>query len=61
MQFLAYTDLALRTCQGMKSNLVLFLTWNYNYNDNKNFRLITKKQGEDFFAYIKNMIIEILF
>lgn len=55
MQFLAYTDLALRTCQGMKSNLVMFLTWNYNYNDNKNFRLITKKQGEDFFLYVKNM------
>lgn len=54
MRFLAYTDLALRTCQGIKSNLVALLTWNYNYNGNKNFRMITKKQGEEFFTYIKN-------
>ena len=55
MAFIAYSNLAFKTCQNMKSNLVIFLTWNYNYNDNRNFRLITKKQGEEFFLYIKNM------
>ena len=55
MAFIAYSNLAFKTCQNMKSNLVIFLTWNYNYNENKNFRLITKKQGEEFFLYVKNM------
>ena len=55
MDFISYTELAFRTCQNMKSNLILFLTWNYNYNDNKNFRQIDKKQGEQFFTYIKNL------
>ena len=53
MNFIAYSDMALRTCQGIKSNLTIFFKWNRDFNENKNFRLITVKQAEQYFTYIK--------
>lgn len=53
MNFIAYSDMALRTCQNIKANLILFFKWNRDFNDDKNFRNINVKQGESFFLYIK--------
>lgn len=55
MEYIAYSSMAKRTCQSMKTNLILFFKWNLTYNDNITFRMVTKKQGEDFFLFLKTM------
>lgn len=53
MNFLAYTDLTLKTCSNIRYNLILFLTWNRDYNSSKNFRQITMTQARNFFLFVK--------
>ena len=53
MNFLAYTDLTLKTCSNIRYNLILFFTWNRECNGNKNFRQINMTQARHFFLYIK--------
>ena len=55
MTFISYTNMAKKTCQNIKNNLILFFKWNRDWNNNLNFRFITKEQGEQFFVYIKNL------
>ena len=55
MTFISYSNMAKKTCQNMKNNLILFFKWNRDWNNNLNFRFITKEQGEQFFIYIKNL------
>ena len=53
MNFLAYTDLTLKTCSNIRYNLILFFTWNRECNDNKNFRQVTMTQARNFFLFVK--------
>lgn len=55
MEYLAYSPMAKRTCQNIKANLILFFKWNMMYNNNLTFRGITKKHGETFFLFLKEM------
>lgn len=54
MQFLAYTDLTLKTCSNIKYNIILFFTWNKDYNGCKNFKQITMSQAREFFLWVKD-------
>ena len=54
MNFLAYGDMTLRTCQNMKTNLTLFFTWNRDYNNNLHFRKFNMAQAERFFIYLRD-------
>ena len=53
MNFLAYTDLTLKTCSNIRYNLILFFTWNRECNGNKNFRQVTMTQARNFFLFVK--------
>lgn len=53
MEYLAYSPMARRTCQNIKTNLILFFKWNMTYNNNASFKTITKKQGDSFFLFLK--------
>ena len=55
MTYLAYSDMAKKTCQNIKLNLTLFFEWNMIYNNNITFRMVTKTQGESFFLFVKEM------
>lgn len=54
MQFLAYTDLTLKTCTNIKYNITLFFTWNRDHNKCKNFKQITMSQAREFFLWVKD-------
>ena len=53
MNFLAYTDLTLKTCSNIRYNLILFFTWNREFNGCKNFRQVTMTQARNFFLFVK--------
>ena len=53
MNFLAFTELTLKTCSNIRYNLILFFTWNRDCNNNKNFRQITMTQARSFFLFVK--------
>lgn len=55
MEYLAYSDMAKKTCHNIKLNLIIFFQWNSVYNNNSTFRTITKAEGDNFFKYIKEM------
>lgn len=54
MQFLAYTDLTLKTCTNIKYHVIMFFTWNRDHNNNKNFRQISMTQARNFFLWVKD-------
>ena len=53
MKFLAYTSLSLKTASNVKTTLKMFMAWNKEYNNDIYFKLITKKQAEKFFEWVK--------
>lgn len=53
MKFLAYTSLSLKTASNVKTSLKMFMAWNKEHNDDAYFKLITKKQAEKFFEWVK--------
>lgn len=55
MEYLAYSDMAKKTCQNIKNNLIVFFQWNLMYNNNSTFRTVTKTEGDNFFKYAKEM------
>ena len=55
MNFIAYSDMALSTCRGIKLNLTIFFKWNRDHNGDRNFRTINVKQGEQYFLSVKTL------